>query len=233
MTRNLKALLAAAMALTVFGALSATAHAAEEKFHCSVEPCTLTLSPDGTGTTAHHVLIVKNAGGESSSIKCSGLSGHATTLTKATESVTATGLVYSTCKVNGSSPLVLRMNLCDYKFTSKLSGVLLGAQVHVECPTEKHIELEIPETGCIFTVTPQTATGIFYHNIGVKGSGLTETTVEVRLKNLSVEVAKVGTGCLPKAEVGQTLSAEYTTGNTLVTAEKDNVNKEMVEGWWE
>ena len=61
MIRNLKILIAAAMALAAFGATSATsAHAADE-FHCAISPCTLTLQPDGAAgsTTAHHVLVFK------------------------------------------------------------------------------------------------------------------------------------------------------------------------------
>jgi hypothetical protein len=232
MIRNLKVLLAAAMALTAFGALSATAHAVEQ-FHCSVKPCTMTLNPDGAGATSHHVFIVKNAAKESGSFTCESLSGDATLEATTSEEITTTGLTYNTCKINGVTKFNVRMNSCDYLFTSPEGAAALGATVHIQCPGASHIELENTGTGCIFEVTPQTARGAFYHNIGTAGNpATTEVTVEARVPSIEVEVGKVGTGCVPKAAVGDKLTGEYTTGNTLATAEKDNANKEMVEAWW-
>jgi hypothetical protein len=97
-------------------------------------------------------------------------------------------------------------------------------------------KLKTPD-GCTFEITPQTLRGAHYHTIGFGGSR--ETTVEMRIggaasgTGIAVEVAKVGTGCVPKAKVGETLSGEITTGNTLITAEKDSASLEMVGGWWE
>jgi hypothetical protein len=242
MIRNLKVLLAAAMALAAFGALSASAAQAAPEFHCSVEPCTVTLSTDGTGTTAHHVFIVKNAAKETVSTTCESLNGHATSATKTTPTLTFTNLVYSGCKFNGVTKLNVRMNECHYTVTAEtqpaggLNGTNGGATLHVECTTAKHIEIENTGTGCIFEVTPQTLRGLHYHNIG--SGATTEVTVEILISAaasgtpIDVEVAKVGTGCVPKAAVGDHLTGEYTTGNTLATAEKDNANKEMAEGWW-
>jgi hypothetical protein len=233
MIGNLKVLLAGAMALAAFGALSASAaHAVGEKFHCSVAPCTLTLNPDSTGVTAHQVVIFRNAANETGSLTCTSLAGDATTATATTEEITTTGLVYNTCKTNGVSKKDIRMNECDFLFTSSEGGTMEGATIHVQCPTAKHIELETAATGCILEITPQTLRGAHYHNIGTAGTSSTEITVELRVPSISVEVVKEGTGCVPKAKVGDTLTAEYTTGNTLLTAEKDNANKEMVEGWW-
>ena len=67
MIRNLKVLVAAAMALAAFGVFSASGAQAAE-FHCSTEPCTGTLKPDETaGTkTSHHVFIVHNSAAGSS-----------------------------------------------------------------------------------------------------------------------------------------------------------------------
>jgi hypothetical protein len=229
MIRNLKVLLAAAMALAAFGALSATAHATEE-FHCSVEPCTWTINPDGTGATVHHVLILKNKTSETSSTTCNSLSGEATSTTKTSESITAKNLVYNTCRINGVTLFNLRMNGCTYTFGSKNGAT--GATVEIKCPEAKHIEIEIISTGCRFEVTPQTLTGAKYHNIGTLGTTSTEVTVQLLVKSIVVEVGASGTGCIPKAATGETLSGEITTGNMILTAEKDNTNKEMVEGWW-
>ncbi len=238
MIRNLKVLLAAAMALAAFGAVSAGAAHAAEEFHCQagVTPCTITASQDGAAgsVTGSQVFIPKNKAGETASFKCGTVSGGATSTTVTTPELTvgAAGLLaYGSCKVNGSSEVKVRMNECHYLFTALNGETVAGSIVHVLCKTAKHIEIEVPETGCVFEVTPQTLTGVHYHNIGTKGTSSTETTVEVSTSIPTVEVGKVGTGCLPKAVVGETLTAEY-KGNALATAEKDNASKEMVEGWW-
>jgi hypothetical protein len=246
MIRNLKVLFAAAMALAAFGALSASAaHAAGEKFHCSVEPCTVTLSTDGTGVTAHHVFIVENAAKETGSFTCESLNGEATSATKTAEDLTFKNLVYSNCKIGGVTKVNVRMNECDYTVTSEtqpaggLNGTNGGATIHIICTGVKHIEIENAGTGCIFEVTPQTLRGLHYHNIGTPGNPLTtEVTIEALISAaasgtpIEVEVGKVGTGCVPKAALGDKLTGSYTTGNTLATAEEDNANKKMVEGWW-
>jgi len=235
MIRNLKVLLAAAMALAAFGVVNAGAAHAAEEFHCSVKPCTVTASQDGNAgsVTGQQLFIPKNKAGETASFKCGTVSGGATTegTTSPELTVGAAGLLaYGSCKVNGSSEVKVRTNECHYLFTALSGGT--SATVHVLCKTAKHIEIEIAETGCIFEVTPQTLTGIKYHNIGTAGTNSTEVTVEVKTgQNITVETKAVGAGCFPKAAVGDTLTAEY-NGNALATAEKDNTNKEMVEGWW-
>jgi hypothetical protein len=239
MIGNLKVLLGAGMALVAFGGLGASAAHAVEQFHCSVKPCTLTLSPDGAGPTAHGVIIVKNAAKESGSFTCESLTGDATLEANTTEEITTTGLVNNNCKIGGVTKVNVRMNSCDYLFTSPEGAASLGATIHIQCPGASHIEIENTGTGCIFEVTPQTLRGAHYHNIGTAGNpSTTEITVEVRISEITsgtgitVEVGKEGTGCVPKSKVGDTLIGEITTGNTLFTAEKDNPNKEMVEGWW-
>ncbi len=238
MIRNLKVLLLSAMALAAFGAVSAgTAHAAEE-FHCQagVAPCTITASQDGAAgsVTGSQVFVPKNKAGETGSFKCGTVEGGATSATVTTPELTvgaAGALAYSSCKVNGSSEVKVRMHSCHYLFTAVNGGTAAGAIVHILCETEEHIEIEIPETKCIFEVTPQTLTAAHYHNIGTKGTNSTETTAEIKATGITVEVKAVGTGCIPKAGLGETLTATY-NGNALATAEKDNTDKEMVEGWW-
>ncbi len=239
MIRNLKVLLAAAMALAAFGVVNAgAAHAAGELFHCQagVAPCTITASQDGAAGTAAgaQVFVPKNKAGETGSFKCGTVEGGATSTTVTTPELTfgAAGLLaYGSCKVNGSSEVKVRMNGCHYLFTAANGGTVAGAIIHVLCTTAKHVEIEIPETGCIFEVTPQTLTGAHYHNIGTSGTSSTEVTVEVQVSGVVVEVKAVGIGCIPRAAVGDTLTATY-NGNLLFTAEKDNTNKEMVEFWW-
>ncbi len=236
MIRNLKVLLLSAMALAAFGALSAGAAHAAEEFHCQVgvAPCTWTGSQDGAAgsVTGGQVLVIKNAAGEIASFKCGTVSGGATSTTVTTPELTfgaAGALAYGSCKVNGSSQVTVRMNGCHYLFTAANGKTEAGATVHILCATEKHIEREIPETGCILETTPQTLTGAHYHNIGAGAT--TETTVEVKVSGVVVEVKAVGSGCLLPVKVGETLTATY-NGNMIITAEKDNSNKEMVEAWW-
>ncbi len=137
MIRYLKVLLGAALALTAFGALSASAHAAEERFHCSVEPCTLTLREDGTsGTkTAHQVFEVTD-GANTISFTCSQLLGYATSQFKTTTQIAFTNLQYKEC---GS--LSIKMNNCTYN--------VLGAPEKRGSPDVSvgHVTVTLPGSG--------------------------------------------------------------------------------------
>src|SRR3978361_267930 len=166
MIRNLKVLIAAAMALMAFGALSATAHAAEEKFHCNVEPCTATLLPDETaGTaTAHHVFVVKGktpAGAEGTvSFTCNQLTGEATSNTATSTELTFTNLVYENsaatpedkCKIGASETVTVEFTGCDYLFKST-GGATDSATVSLQCPVGKSVHIKGNGTTCL-TVTP-------------------------------------------------------------------------------
>src|SRR5689334_10036207 len=150
MIRNLKVLLATVMALMALGAFSASGAQAAE-FHCdpaaSTSSCKFKLKPDGTGTTAHHVIVVKNAAGETLPFTCNELGGSGTAAQTAA-SLTITGLTYITCKVFGVTTTV-RMNSCDYNFAAA------GTMTIASCGAEKPMELEVGEGGgetrCIVT----------------------------------------------------------------------------------
>jgi hypothetical protein len=230
MIRNLKVLIVAAMALGAFGALGASgAQAAEPLFHCSSEPCTLTLKPDGTvGTkTAHHLFTVKNSVPESVGFTCNQLSGEATPKTKTETTITVTNLKYSECiETAGLTKVEVRTNGCDYTFTSH-------GKVGVTCPiiegVEKVIEVEIVETGCIAKV------GSFNHLSGIKYHNLAgpprEVTVEAAVANIPVSLVGT-TKAQCKIDPTKTpITSEYNTGNTIVTAETHA--GVMIEGWWE
>ena len=226
MIRNLKVLMLAAMAVTAVGAVAASsAHALEEKFHCSVAPCTVTLKPDGTGTNTHHVFIVKNKLGESASFTCKALDGEGTSTTATNTELTIKALNYTECNGNGQ-PVAVRMNECDYKFTSVGGGTAAGAEIHIECPTAKHIEIEVTGLGCRFEVTPQTVTGAHYTSINSK----TEITTGAKVPGIVTEGPFPAGPCLIKNE--PPFSSEYTTGNTIVTGETDPTNL-MASAWWE
>jgi hypothetical protein len=223
MIRNLKVLLAAAMALAAFGAIAASGASAAE-YHCTVEPCRVTLKPDGTAKTAHHVFIVrgKNGAGEavSGSFTCSSLDGEGTSLTKTTKELTIINLNYTECNIAGT-PVTVHMNGCDYHFVSGPPST-----VTIKCPAGKQIELTILSAGvlkCTVDVPAQTLGGITYHDANTGGVPKTELTVETAVKDITGinATAAAGGSCIPfigfngvTAEGG-----EYTTGNTIITGE--------------
>src|SRR3954454_24254174 len=115
MSRNLKVLIAGAMALAALGAVSASGAQAAE-FHCSVSPCTLTPKAEGTEKNSHHVFIVKQ-GAVSVSTTCKTITGDATYEGKTTSEITFTSIAYDNCTVAGEFSEV-NMDGCDYLFTA-------------------------------------------------------------------------------------------------------------------
>jgi hypothetical protein len=128
MIRNLKILIATVTALAAFGALRATAHAAEE-FHCSVEPCRATPGPDeaaGT-TTAHHVFVIKGTKADkvtevAVTLICNQLTGEGTSATKTATDLGFTNLKYENsagerkCEFGGSETVEVDFTSCYYTF---------------------------------------------------------------------------------------------------------------------
>jgi len=232
MIRNLKVLIAAAMALAAFGAFSATAHALPDEFHCSVEPCYGTLEPDekaGT-TTAHHVFVVKGktaAGAEAStSFTCDQLTGTLTLATKTATEVTVKGdptgapkyenaAGTQKCKVGASETVEVDMTSCHYQFTAA-GGTTDAAEVHVLCSTVGDgIDIKINGTLCL-QVTPTTATGIGYRTVGTTPNRKITVTANVALPNLSLDLKNIGNANCSALGMASTTGATYTTGNTLV-----------------
>jgi hypothetical protein len=92
------------MALAALGAIAASGALAAE-YHCTVEPCRVTLKPDGAvpSKTAHHVFVVigtdasKNA--VSGSFTCNSLDGTGLSETKATKELTITELTFTGCSI--------------------------------------------------------------------------------------------------------------------------------------
>ena len=256
MIRNLKALLAAALALTAFGALAASAQAADE-FHCSVEPCRLTLKTDGTAATAHQVIIFENlTTTESASFTCESLRGEAEVATRtSTEIRLAWPYTVSkpnndrealdNCKINGSAGVIWHMRSCEYRFTAGATGNAGAgrtdeAEVHVICETAgDKIEYTIPNSTCVFTIGPQTLGGggtgvngfpkggIGYHTSGVAPNR--EITVTMNLHEIVVTKDGDCSAFFPGNPA--TLIGTYTTGNFLLTGE--TTAGVMGEAWFE
>lgn len=225
MLRNLKVILAAALALSALGAIAASAHAADE-FHCSANPCRGRFTADGTGKTAHQVFIVSNAGGtESLSFTCEKLTGEATVSAAVATEVTATNIKYPNCTVNGSSGAVLDMNSCDYLLTGA-GGRTDEAELHVECPGTNKIELTVPG-GCVFSIGTQRLKGIGLHTIGTSPNR--EVTVTTNVAGIAITA---NASCVGLINPNQTLIGFFTTGNEIGTGETDP-GEAMADAWYE
>ncbi len=230
MIRNLKVLLAAALALTALGAIAASAHAADE-FHCTVEPCRGTLKPDGTGKTAHHVFIIESpTTSESASFTCESIEGDLESKTKTSTELTLTGIVYKNCTVNGSSGVTVTMNGCTYGFKSA-GGTTDEANVNVVCPGESTITIEY--AGCVIHITGGfEAKGIGYATAGPAGSReITATVNHVTVPAGKIHITGTRAQCIIDPANGTTDIGTYTTGNTLITGE--TLTGEMKEAWYE
>jgi len=220
MIRNLKVLLAAALALTALGAFVASAHAADE-FRCTATPCRGKVNKDGTGATAHHVFIVENTVPESVSFTCAELRGTGE-LVNGTEFLlgwsrpTEEREAYNTCTANGSPGVIVHMNDCKYRFKAGATGNSAAgtsdqAEVVVECPVGESIEVTL--STCTYKIGSQTLGGSAAKGgIGYVTSG-TEVTVTSNVKGIAVTSS--GTNC----PVTGTLTGRYTTGSALLTGE--------------
>ena len=241
MIRNLKILMVVAIALAAFGTLSTSAHAAEEEFHCAFGSCIWTLAPDETaGTlTAHQVFVVKGktAGGAeaSASFTCNQLTGQATSGPNASE-LTFTNLKYENsageqkCKVGASETVSVNFTSCDYNFKSA-NGATSTAETHVRCTTAGDgIDININGTLCL-QITPFTSTGLGYHDSGIGGAKkIVTATAKVAVPNSALVLKNVGNANCAAVNMTSTTGAEYTTGNTLLKAERDPAEP---EGWFD
>jgi hypothetical protein len=220
MSRKLKALVAAALALVVVGAVAGGAQGADE-FHCSVSPCRATTKTDGTGTTAHQVLVIENAAKtESVSFTCESFRADAE-LSETTSEIRTTFTnereAYDNCTVNGTPGVIIHMNTCAYAFRGGAAAREDKGEIHVECTKAgDKIETTLP-SGCVMTAGPQTLSGVGYHNIGEAGKTTTEATVTANIPGVAVTAD--GTKATCGINPAQTLTGTYTTANTIVTGE--------------
>jgi hypothetical protein len=218
MVRNLKILILAVVALTVISASSASGAQAAE-FHCSEEPCRLTLKPDGAvpSLTAHQAFRFNSPKGDSIEFTCNSVSGEATQSAKTSPEITLTSIEYQTCGSGGFFTAV-KMNGCDYLFTA-------AGQMSINCPVGQQIEWFTFK--CVVTIGPQgPLSGVNFHNVGFSKS---EITVENLVKGIKGTIDESPT-CLVAPGASE---AEFRTTNSILTAEKDNAGVEMVKVWWE
>jgi hypothetical protein len=214
MAHRLKTLFVAMAALAAVSAFAASAAYAVPLFHSHQTLTTITAEEDGTGKTAHQVFDA----GANEGITCKKISANATTSEETVTEITVKNIAYSECTFLGLAATV-SMNGCHYLFTSH--GI-----VHVECPANQKIEFSVP--GCTVQVPPQTPTGggVTFHNIGSTDANTTEVTVEANVTG--IHFSSTGPICI---FVGSGTNGEYTTGNAIVTGEKDGTTT-MTPIWW-
>jgi hypothetical protein len=236
MIRNLKVLLAAAMALAAIGAFSASAAQAHTpaQFHCHVAPCAVTVLPHltGTGATKHHVLVLKDKT-QTLSFTCNTLNGYATQNTKTSTTLTVTSIVYAGCSGVGQ-PVEVRMNACHYDITA-------AGGLAIQCPAGKSIEIELVESKCIVTIGNQVLNGIGFASEGVTNAVPPQTTTAVtttaKVPGIAVTLHGTPAQCILNPE--PPITAEYTTGNTTITGftdpagtPADQHSKVTTDVWW-
>jgi hypothetical protein len=231
MIRNLKILIAAAIALAAFGAISASGAQAAEG-HCSVEPCKVTVLPDGTpgtaGKTAHHVFIFKQ-GSKSIPATCQKMEGNGTVATKTFKTLQLGSIVYSNCDIAGAASTV-KMNGCEYHFETP--GVAPhDAKFKVVCPPGKFIEFEVPATGCLLTIESSGASGgLKFHDAETGGVKKELVTMETTVTGISADMLSLNGTCPGELQKGA-VTAEYTTGNVELTG--GTTAGVMGTLWWE
>jgi len=213
--RRLGILIAAMLALAAVGAVGA-AGAQAVQFHCSVEPCRVTLKPDGTGKTAHHVMTVKGEKGEAT-LTCGQLHGEGTSSAKTTTELTITGIEYVECTLAGTAAFV-KMNGCDFLVNAE-------GYTSVGCPSGKEIEFGVEKLCTVKIPVPIPVVGLAvkFHNLGTETKEITaETSVSGIEGTASGSSCPMGTGAI---------TGTYTTGNLILTGE--TTSGVMASAWWE
>ncbi len=171
MTRNFKILGIALLATVVMGATGASA-ASAHVFHSESVKTKLT----GAQATKNK-LTVAGLG-----VECTTATFIGSMSEKTQSEVQNIAPTYAGC-VYGSNAATVSVNNCSFTLTSSTDATG-DATTRVLCPTEKHIEIEVPAISCIITLKDtsdsmnggsQTATGgVHYTN---EGAGTTRDTL--------------------------------------------------------
>jgi hypothetical protein len=198
MTRNLKALGLALVAVCALSALVASsASAAGERFHSEVEPTILT----GTNVGNH----IFHAG--ETTIECTGATFRGTSKLK-TEATLTLHPTYSGCTFLGE-PATVDTTGCNYVFSSETVGGVMPAEI--ECTSGYSIKVTAP--GCTLSFGAQKNTGGL--TVTNEGSGTTRSTKTV--SNTGATFTKSGSLCFLVSGTTGTY-----TGTTIVKGFVDN-----------
>jgi hypothetical protein len=203
MSRKLKTLLLATMAMTAVAAFSAaSAQAASTEFlNVNSGNTTVTATPDGTTGPEKHSVLDTPPG----TITCSTVDLDGTTSVASSENQTL-NFEYTNCRFQGL-PNVIKAEGCAYV-------LIANGTVAIECPTSKTIKFEA--AGCVVNIGAQSslsgasgAAGVTYANI----NSSTEITASPNL----VSIDGTASGCA--SGNGAFTNGSYTTGNVILTGE--------------
>lgn len=208
------------VAILVSNGASAGAHtpATFEFSNKASEDSLIVSRPDGTGTTAHHVLSIPSFG----EITCLAAEFKGTVSSLKTTVLENLSASYIVCKSLASGEAMdFSMGGCDLAFTAAGELNIAGA------PGESCVNKPMTFTtagGCVISIPEQTLSGLGYTNISFNGLG--EVTMSMSLTKVS---GSRGAKC---AKPGTFTGGEYKTGNTIIGAQEDNATKGAVSMKW-
>ena len=177
MTRNLKVMGLALVAMFAMSAVLASAASAQFTAEGAA-----TLKVSGNAMQKFR----PKAGG--TAIECTTAATDNTAIAgTSASSITATP-TYSNCESILGQPTEIDMNDCHYRFTMTPSSTT--GEVHLECDTGKEITITIGSSGslCIYHIPPQTIGEVHYENIG------TGTTREITINPTVTGITSTRTG---------------------------------------
>ena len=223
MTRNLRAILLTVLIASAFGMLATTAQAEEFTAPGATSLATTTLKPSkDTGIagakTSHHVFEIGNEKGTSTvSITCEEITGPAHIIGPTNTEATLTPS-YSGCSAAGQAVTVTNTG-CLFRFTVP-GGLITVADDELKLCAHGNKPIDIAFSGCKIEVGAQPLSGIRYHNLTAGGTtvGSNEgVKVTVEPVVLGITYNATGANCF----YGTTNNGIYTTGNTIVSGERE------------
>ncbi len=205
MSRNLKSLLLAAIAIVAVGVGTASA-AYAATFNSESASTILTATGDGIGKTSHHVYDA--AGG---TLTCGEVHRTGTQVGKSVSFITMTTQL-TNCVFLGQAATV-SMEACDARFHAngemdihKDTNLFGNCKHH-----EQGITFAVP--GCKVIVPEQTGLKtVKYHNI-IGATGKLEITMELAISSFTYDIS--GPVC-PKQPAGTYADGAITTGNIII-----------------
>lgn len=222
MTRNLKALGLALVAVFAMSALVVSAAQAEEVKHTFTSEVTPTVLTGKQETGTKHAFTVGT-----------GANAHTTTCEKAEFAGTQEGKeantvtlkpTYSECSASGLGAATVRTNHCAYVFQSD-TVTSEDAAVEVECAEGSSIEVEVPSVGVTLHIGAQTpAGGNHYTNLAEHPAAGGKMAVTAKTTVSGVHYTCSGGGCF-LLEGGGTGSNGTYTGESWVTGYNDTGSK--------
>ena len=212
MSRNLKILGLALVAMLTMGIAAASASAAPE-FHAETTPTELAGTQEGTNT------FVTDSG----TIHCATatFSGSQSVATTAAQEVTPT---FSTCRSTGFIEATVTVHTNGCKFNLTAEGTTTSA-VHITGCNAGAAGLVVTAPFCNITITPQTIGPVHYINTGAG------TTREIIVESTATNIVyhEAGAGC-KNGTTSNTTGGSY-TGKVRVTGQ--NPTTKAHQGiWW-